>query len=72
MGANMSGDTRDPFVSRLTAESKVTLNLSDFTPHSMLRVAEHPIERPKFPAIDFHNHIDGLELRRCREPAVDD
>jgi predicted TIM-barrel fold metal-dependent hydrolase len=61
MGANMSADMRDPFVSMMTAASKVTLNLSDFTPQSMLRVAEHPIERPKFPAIDFHSHIDGME-----------
>jgi predicted TIM-barrel fold metal-dependent hydrolase len=57
----MDSDGRDPFVSMMTAESKVTLNLSDFAPQSMLRVAEHSIERPKFPAIDFHNHIDGLE-----------
>ena len=57
----MDSDGRDPFVSMMTAESKVTLNLSDFAPQSMLRVAEHSIERPKFPAVDFHNHIDGLE-----------
>jgi predicted TIM-barrel fold metal-dependent hydrolase len=57
----MPGDERDPFVSMMTAESKVTLSLSDFTPQSMLRVTEHSIQRPKFPAIDFHNHIDGME-----------
>src|SRR5258708_31243682 len=57
----MPGDERDPFVSMMTAESKVTLNLSDFAPQSMLRVSEHSIQRPKFPAIDFHNHIDGME-----------
>jgi predicted TIM-barrel fold metal-dependent hydrolase len=27
----------------------------------MLRVAEHRIERAKFPVIDFHNHIDGMD-----------
>ena len=57
----MPGDERDPFVSMMTAESKVTLNLSDFAPQSMLRAHEHSIQRPKFPAIDFHNHIDGME-----------
>lgn len=57
----MDSDGRDPFVSMMTAESKVTLSLSEFTPQPMLRVPEHAIERPKFPAIDFHNHIDGLE-----------
>ena len=57
----MDSEGRDPFISMMTAESKVTLNLSDFAPQSMLHVTEHSIERPKFPAIDFHNHIDGLE-----------
>ena len=57
----MSGDDRDPFVSMMHAASTVTLNLSDFKPRSMLHVPEHQIERPKFPAIDFHNHIDGME-----------
>ncbi len=57
----MPGDERDPFVSMMTAESKVTLNLSEFAPQSMLRVPEHSIQRPKFAAIDFHNHIDGME-----------
>src|SRR3984885_3723465 len=57
----MPGDERDPFVSMMTAASKVTLGLGDFAPQSMLRVPEHLIQRPKFPAIDFHNHIDGLE-----------
>jgi predicted TIM-barrel fold metal-dependent hydrolase len=57
----MPDDERDPFVSMMTAESKVTLSLSDFAPESMLRVPEHSIQRPKFPAIDFHNHIDGME-----------
>jgi predicted TIM-barrel fold metal-dependent hydrolase len=57
----MPGDERDPFVSMMTAASTVTLNLSDFKPRSMLRVAEHQLDRPKFPAIDFHNHIDGMD-----------
>lgn len=57
----MPSDERDPFVSMMTAESKVTLNLSDFAPHPMLRAPEHFIHRPRVPAIDFHNHIDGLD-----------
>jgi predicted TIM-barrel fold metal-dependent hydrolase len=57
----MPGDERDPFVSMMTAESEVTLNLSGFAPQSMLRVVENSIARPKFPAIDFHNHIDGMD-----------
>jgi predicted TIM-barrel fold metal-dependent hydrolase len=57
----MPGDERDPFVSMMNAASTVTLNLSDFEPRSMLRAVEHRIERPKFTAIDFHNHIDGMD-----------
>ncbi len=57
----MPGDECDPFVSMMNAASTVTLNLSDFKPRSMLRVAEHQLDRPKFPAIDFHNHIDGMD-----------
>lgn len=57
----MPGDERDPFVSMMNAATTVALNLSDFKPRSMLCVAEHQLDRPKFPAIDFHNHIDGME-----------
>lgn len=57
----MAGDERDPFVSMMTAESTANLNLRDFAPRTMLRVPEHQPDRPKFPAIDFHNHIDGME-----------
>src|ERR1700743_2542158 len=57
----MKHDQGDPFVSMMNAESEVALSLSDFMPRSMLRIAEHSIDRPKFPAIDFHNHIDGME-----------
>jgi predicted TIM-barrel fold metal-dependent hydrolase len=32
------------------------LRLGDYRPRSMLRVAEHPIDKPRFPVIDMHNH----------------
>lgn len=32
------------------------LRLSEYRPRPMLRVAEHRIERPRFPVIDMHNH----------------
>lgn len=57
----MPADERDPFVSMMNAATAVALNLSDFHPRSMLRVAEHQLDRAKFPAIDFHNHIDGVD-----------
>ncbi len=57
----MPGDERDPFVSMMNAATTVALNLSDFKPRSMLRVPEHLLDRPKFAAIDFHNHVDGMD-----------
>ncbi len=33
------------------------LRLADFRPRSMLRVASHTVTRPRFPAIDVHNHL---------------
>ena len=33
------------------------LLLDEFQPIPMLRVAEHRVERPRFPVIDAHNHL---------------
>jgi predicted TIM-barrel fold metal-dependent hydrolase len=33
------------------------LRLADFRPRSMARVAGHAVARPRFPAIDVHNHL---------------
>jgi predicted TIM-barrel fold metal-dependent hydrolase len=33
------------------------LRLAEFRPRSSLRVASHVVERPRFPAIDAHNHL---------------
>ena len=56
-------DTPDKFVAMVTATAQVSLPLSDFHPQSMLVVPEHLPERPRFPAIDYHNHLDALEPR---------
>jgi predicted TIM-barrel fold metal-dependent hydrolase len=32
------------------------LSLDEFHPRSMLRVAAHRVERPRFPVVDMHNH----------------
>jgi predicted TIM-barrel fold metal-dependent hydrolase len=42
-------DARDP--------SDPDLRLADFRPRSMLRVPAHPVDRPRFPVIDAHNHL---------------
>jgi predicted TIM-barrel fold metal-dependent hydrolase len=52
---------KDPFVAMVTARADVDLKLSDFHPRSMLRAPAHELKRPKFPVIDYHNHLDAQE-----------
>lgn len=51
----------DKFVNMVTATADVDLRLSDFHPRSSLNVAEHTVLQPKFPAIDYHNHLDSTD-----------
>jgi predicted TIM-barrel fold metal-dependent hydrolase len=52
-------DRVDKFVAMATAKVEVDLRLSDYAPRSQLKVASHPILRPRFPVIDYHNHLDA-------------
>src|SRR6516165_11081399 len=52
---------KDPFLAMVTARAEVDLKLSDFHPRSMLRTPIHDIKQPKFPVIDYHNHLDAQE-----------
>ncbi len=58
-----STKSKDPFVAMVTARADVHLRLSDFHPRSMLAAPAHEILRPKFPVIDYHNHLDAQEPR---------
>lgn len=58
---NPSSNHVDKFVAMVTAKAEVDLRLSDFAPRSELKVAEHTIAQPRFPVIDYHNHLDSLE-----------
>ncbi len=40
------------------------IELRDFRPRSMLRVASHPVGRPRYPAIDAHNHLGPTTFAR--------
>lgn len=53
----------DKFVAMVTAKAEVDLRLSEFAPRSQLKTAAHIIERPRFPVIDYHNHLDSLDPR---------
>jgi hypothetical protein len=50
----------DKFVAMVTAQAEVTLPLGSFQPRSTLVANNHVIEKPKFPVIDYHNHLDAL------------
>jgi predicted TIM-barrel fold metal-dependent hydrolase len=54
---------QDKFVAMVTAKADVSLPLSEFQPRSMLKGVQHSIEKPRFPVIDYHNHLDALEPR---------
>lgn len=56
-------DKKDKFVAMVTAKAEVDLRLSDFQPVSEIRSVEHMIEKPRFPVIDYHNHLDSLQPR---------
>ncbi len=63
-GAEVTGKpAQDKFQAMVTAIAKVDLKLSDYHPRSMLVTAEHTVERPSVPAIDYHNHLDSLDPR---------
>ena len=51
----------DNFMTMVTAKAQVTLPLGEFQPKSTLVTAEHPVERARFPVIDYHNHLDALD-----------
>lgn len=49
----------DKFIAMVSAKADVDLPLGDFQPRSMLVTPVHEVLRAKFPAIDFHNHLDA-------------
>ena len=53
----------DKFVAMMSAQAQVDLRLSEFAPRSQLKVPAHAIEFPRFPVIDYHNHLDSLDPR---------
>lgn len=51
---------KDKFVAMVEARAEVDLRLSDFAPRSELKLAAHNIDQPRFPVVDYHNHVDSL------------
>ena len=59
----MSSDaeSRDRFLALMSARAQTDLRLCDYAPRSMLSAPVHQVERPKYPAIDYHNHLDSQD-----------
>lgn len=51
----------DKFIAMVSAKASVNLRLSDFQPRAMMVSPAHEVLTAKFPAIDFHNHLDAQE-----------
>lgn len=52
---------QDKFVAMVTATAEISLPLGRFQPVSTVIAETHCPQQPRFPAIDYHNHLDALE-----------
>ena len=52
---------KDKFIAMVTAKAEPDLRLYDFEPRAMVATPVHRIEKARFPAIDYHNHLDAQE-----------
>ncbi len=52
---------KDRFVAMVSAQADVDLRLSDFHPRSELVAPDRTPLRPRFPVIDYHNHLDSMD-----------
>ena len=53
--------TQDKFIPMVSAKANVTLPISDFHPRCMLHNSVHQVHQPRFPVIDYHNHLDAQD-----------
>jgi predicted TIM-barrel fold metal-dependent hydrolase len=63
----MMQDQQDKFIAMVSAKAEVTLPLSDFHPRCMLTTPRHDVQLPRFPVIDYHNHLDAQDPKRVIE-----
>ena len=54
-------DAQDKFIAMVSAKAEVSLPLSDFHPICMLNTPRHDVLLPRFPVIDYHNHLDAQD-----------
>src|SRR5208337_4526722 len=53
------GTDKNKFADMVSAKAEVDIRLSDFAPLAQLKVPASVIDKPRFPVIDFHNHLDA-------------
>ena len=53
--------SQDKFIAMVSAQANVTLPISDFRPRCMLHKVVHEVHQPRFPVIDYHNHLDAQD-----------
>jgi predicted TIM-barrel fold metal-dependent hydrolase len=51
----------DKFVAMVSAKAEVDLALGEFHPRSELITPDRTPSLPRFPVIDYHNHLDSME-----------
>lgn len=51
----------DKFIAMVSAKANVTLPIGEFHPRCMLHRVCHEVTSPRFPVIDYHNHLDAQE-----------
>ena len=59
----MKDEPEDKFIAMVSAKAETDLRLTDFAPRASLVVPAHDVQRAKYPAVDFHNHLDAQEPR---------
>lgn len=52
---------QDKFVALVSATAEVTLPLGEFQPKSALTTPDTTPRMPRFPVIDYHNHLDSMQ-----------
>jgi predicted TIM-barrel fold metal-dependent hydrolase len=60
----MSTAGNDKFVDMVSATAEVTLRLSEFHPRSSLHTPDTTPAKPRFPVIDYHNHLDSTDPKQ--------
>jgi predicted TIM-barrel fold metal-dependent hydrolase len=59
----MEAFVQDKFVDMVSATAEVDLPLGRFQQHSSLVTSITTVSKPKYPVIDYHNHLDSTDPR---------